>query len=146
MKDYYKILQVDRKSTPADIKKSYRALAKKFHPDANANNPKAEEVFKEISEAYNTLSDEKKKSAYDMHLNGGYASTEGKEKKEQSSNNYERQKRNMTETEFRNMGSAFESFFGFDPKGDSHNLNQKDKDVQPMKTKDAYNKIFGFRK
>ena len=46
MKDYYKILQVERTATQQEIKKSFRKLAKKFHPDVNKNNTKAEEVFK----------------------------------------------------------------------------------------------------
>ena len=56
-KDYYKILAVQKGATDAEIKKSYRTLAKKYHPDRNQNNPKAENRFKDISEAYDVLSD-----------------------------------------------------------------------------------------
>ncbi|TJX13610.1 J domain-containing protein [Tissierella creatinini] len=64
-KDYYKILEVDKNSSQNDIKKSYRRLAKKYHPDLNPNDNKAQEKFKEINEAYEVLGDEEKKKKYD---------------------------------------------------------------------------------
>jgi curved DNA-binding protein len=64
-KDYYKILGVDRKASEDDIRKAYRKLAKQYHPDYNPNNKQAEEKFKEINEAYEVLSDTKKRSYYD---------------------------------------------------------------------------------
>lgn len=69
MKDYYKILGVSETSTSDEIKKAYRKLAMQFHPDKNPNNKKAEEKFKEISEAYETLYDEDKKNSYDYMRN-----------------------------------------------------------------------------
>ncbi|XP_074271940.1 uncharacterized protein LOC141595887 [Silene latifolia] len=66
--DYYSILQVNRNATEEDLKKSYRKLAMKWHPDKNPNNKKeAEAKFKEISEAYEVLSDEKKRRVYDQY-------------------------------------------------------------------------------
>ena len=65
-KDYYKILGFEtNKISVDDIKNAYREKAKKYHPDVNRNNKKAEERFKDISEAYNTLSDGKKRRKYD---------------------------------------------------------------------------------
>jgi molecular chaperone DnaJ len=64
-KDYYKTLGVPKTATAAEIKKSYRELARKWHPDANKGSTDAEERFKEITEAYNVLSDEKQRKEYD---------------------------------------------------------------------------------
>src|ERR1700744_2734764 len=64
-KDYYKTLGVPKTATAAEIKKAYRELARKFHPDANKGDAKAEERFKEITEAYNVLSDDKQRKEYD---------------------------------------------------------------------------------
>lgn len=66
--DYYKILQVDKKATDDDLKKAYRKLAMKWHPDKNPKNKKAAEAkFKEISEAYEVLSDPQKRAVYDQY-------------------------------------------------------------------------------
>ncbi|MEX2588227.1 MAG: DnaJ C-terminal domain-containing protein [Actinomycetota bacterium] len=64
-KDYYSVLGVDGKASGADIKKAYRKLAQKHHPDNNPDDPKAEDKFKEISEAYRVLSDDKQRAEYD---------------------------------------------------------------------------------
>lgn len=64
-KDFYKVLGVPASATADQIKKSYRTLAKKFHPDANVGDVKAEERFKEVSEAYEVLSSESKRREYD---------------------------------------------------------------------------------
>jgi len=64
--DYYNILGVDKKATAAEIKKRYRKLALKYHPDKNKGDKSSEEKFKEISEAYAVLSDAEKKQQYDQ--------------------------------------------------------------------------------
>ena len=66
MKDYYKVLGVNKNATPEDIKKAYRQLALKYHPDRNKGDKEAEEKFKEINEAYAVLSDPEKRRQYDM--------------------------------------------------------------------------------
>src|ERR1700758_1045535 len=64
-KDYYKALGVAKTAKSAEIKTAYRKLARKYHPDANKGDSSAEERFKEISEAYSVLSDEKRRKEYD---------------------------------------------------------------------------------
>ena len=64
-KDYYAVLGVDKSASAADIKKAYRKLAQKYHPDANQGDAKSEEKFKEVSAAYDVLSDPKQKEEYD---------------------------------------------------------------------------------
>jgi curved DNA-binding protein CbpA len=65
MKDPYGLLEVARAATDDDIRKAYRRLARKHHPDANPDDPHAEERFKEIQQAYETLSNPKRRRAYD---------------------------------------------------------------------------------
>ena len=66
-KDYYGSLGVDRKTKPDQLRKAYRRLARKYHPDVNPNNKQAEEKFREIQEAYDILSDAKKRKIYDQY-------------------------------------------------------------------------------
>src|SRR5512138_872813 len=72
-KDYYKILGVERNAGEDDIRKAYRKLAMQYHPDRNPNDKQAEERFKEINEAYQVLSDSKKRAHYDQ-LGSDYSS------------------------------------------------------------------------
>lgn len=74
-RDYYEVLGVDKNADEAAIKKAYRKLAKKYHPDTNPGNAQAEEKFKEVSEAYDVLSDKEKRKLYDQF--GHAAFTEG---------------------------------------------------------------------
>jgi len=68
-KDYYKILSVAKNANEDELKKAYRKLAKQWHPDKNPNNKKAEDKFKEISEAYEVLSDSVKRKKFDDFIN-----------------------------------------------------------------------------
>lgn len=70
-RDYYEVLGVDRSASDADIKKAYRNLAKKYHPDANPGDATAEAKFKEINEAYSVLSDSETKARYDQYGHAG---------------------------------------------------------------------------
>jgi DnaJ-class molecular chaperone len=72
-KDYYKTLGVERNASEEDIRKAYRKLAMKYHPDRNPNDKEAEERFKEINEAYQVLSDTNKRTHYDQ-LGSDYSS------------------------------------------------------------------------
>ncbi len=73
-RDYYEVLGVQKNATDAELKKAYRRLAMKYHPDRNPDDKGAEESFKEVKEAYEILSDERKRSAYDQF---GHAGVEG---------------------------------------------------------------------
>ena len=106
-KDYYKILGVPRTADEKEIKSAYRKLARKHHPDVNPNDKSAEEKFKDISEAYEVLSDPKKRSQYDNF---------GEEWKSYSSGGFPRGGQQAQDFEFdfgsSNLGDLFESIFG----------------------------------
>lgn len=76
-KDYYKILGIDKNADENTIKKAYRKLAKKYHPDTNAGNAQAAEKFKQITEAYSVLSDPEKKKMYDQFGSADYQGGQG---------------------------------------------------------------------
>ena len=70
-RDYYEVLGVSRGCSEDELKKAYRTLAKKYHPDMNKNDPKAEEKFKEVNEAFAVLSDKEKRARYDQYGHAG---------------------------------------------------------------------------
>lgn len=112
-KDYYRILELNtNKVTINQIKESYRELAKKYHPDVNINNPRAEERFKDINEAYRILSDSATKRKYDRT----WSNTIGKKKNMQENKKTE----GTMKSDFINM------FFG---------SFKEDKEQQEVKTK-----------
>lgn len=127
MKDYYSVLGVSKSATAEEIKKAYRKQAIKFHPDKNPGDKSSEAKFKEVSEAYEVLSDDNKKRLYDQYGEegvknagmggmgaGGYSSMEEALKTFMGA--------------FGSMGSSggsiFESFFGFDSSADERELRQ----------------------
>lgn len=100
-RDYYEILSVTRTSTEIEIKKSYRDLAKKHHPDLNPGNKEAEEKFKECAEAYEVLMDSEKRNIYDQY---GHEGLDRRGMHHGFSN---------AQDIFSNFGDIFDSFFGF---------------------------------
>ena len=76
-RDFYEILGVDKGADAAVIKKAYRKVAIKFHPDKNPDDPSAEEKFKEAAEAYEVLSDDNKRARYDQYGHAGMGGAAG---------------------------------------------------------------------
>lgn len=93
-RDYYDILGLNRSASDQEIKKAYRKLAKKYHPDMNPGDENAEKIFKEVTEAYNVLSDKEKKKLYDQFGHAAFDGSMGENPREA----YEQW----------NMGSGFE--------------------------------------
>ena len=76
-RDYYEVLGVAKNADEKTIKKAYRKMAKKYHPDTNAGNPDAEKKFKEVTEAYSVLSDPEKKKMYDQFGHAAFDQSAG---------------------------------------------------------------------
>src|SRR5687767_11996478 len=76
-RDYYEILGLPRGASADEIKKAHRRLVRQYHPDANKNNPQAEEKFKEVQEAYDVLSDPQKRANYDQFGHAGVGAPGG---------------------------------------------------------------------
>ncbi|MDD3271571.1 MAG: DnaJ domain-containing protein, partial [Syntrophomonadaceae bacterium] len=64
-RDFYEVLEVSKNATAEEIKKAYRQMARKYHPDVNRDDPNATDKFKEVNDAYEVLSDDNKRAAYD---------------------------------------------------------------------------------
>ncbi len=144
-KDYYKVLGVSSGASVDEIKKAYRALAKKYHPDANPNNKAAEETFKKVSEAYYVLSDTKKRQEYDQYKQSGYSQNFGGGQGFQGAQgfNYDdilrafsQQQRGGRGGSFRvrygGAGNIFEGLFG--GMSDSEEYEDEDSSVSQTKT------------
>src|SRR3990172_3032410 len=110
-KDYYDILGVRRDADDKQLKKAYRKLARKYHPDLNPNNKEAEQRFKEINEAYEVLSDPAKKKQYDSYghaaFEAGFQGTEGFRAGAGGPGGFD-----FTVNRDKGFGSIFEDLFG----------------------------------
>ncbi|XP_015792958.1 dnaJ homolog subfamily B member 6 [Tetranychus urticae] len=133
--DYYKILEVQRSASAVEIKKAYRRLALKWHPDKNPDKKEeAKRKFQEISEAYEVLSDEKKKQIYDTYGKDGLVNGGSRHTRQDLSS--------FNSFTFRDPESVFREFFGTDPffsffgDGGMHN---PDTFFNPVRSFDIFN-------
>ena len=106
-RDYYEVLGVQKNAQKDEIKKAYRKLAIKYHPDKNPDDKNAENSFKEATEAYEILSDEKKKTAYDQYGFAGVDNMAGGRGQSNAYNDFQ-----DIFSGFGDFGSVFDSFFG----------------------------------
>ncbi len=120
-RDYYEILNVSRDASASELKKAYRQLAMKYHPDRNPDNPEAEDKFKEASEAYSVLGDEEKRKMYDQYgfdglKAGGRGFGDGSF---------------FSDSTFADFGDILGDLFGFGSFGGSRNRNapRKGRDI-----------------
>lgn len=138
MENYYDILGVSKNITTEELKKVYRKLAKKYHPDANVGNAKAEEMFKKISKAYEILSDETSRAKYDRELDGKFTNFDNNKK---ASNN--KNTGNINEDIFNKFNgfNVFEQAFGMKQEH-KNNINAS---KNPMDFTDMFESFMGIK-
>lgn len=132
-KNYYKVLGVEKNATQEEIKKVYRKLAVKYHPDKNQGNKKAEETFKEVSEAYDVLGDVEKRKKYDQLGENWqqYANQHEQEFYTQSNRRYNQNQTNNNESRFSDF---FESIFGYNDNIKRSSTKRRGEDHQASTT------------
>lgn len=135
--NYYNILGLSQGASLEDIKKAYRKLAKKYHPDLNPDDKKAAEMFLKVQEAYEALSDPNFK---------GSGSDAGKNTK-QSESKKTSPPPSGKPFDFGSMNQSFEQFFGFNPdtgKVTNEEKLNKNQGKNPLDTSDFFSKFMGF--
>ena len=125
-RDYYEVLGVDKNADQDTIKKAYRSLAKKYHPDVNPGDKEAEAKFKEASEAYGVLSDPEKKAQYDKYGHAAF------EPGGSASGGYNYQNMNMDDI-FSSFGDIFGDLFGSGSRRYSYSSGGGRANTAPMK-------------
>ena len=147
MKNYYEILGIKKDASQEEIKKAYRKLARQYHPDVNPGNKQAEERFKEINEAYNTLNDELLRKAYDGKSGHGTGTNQTEERRQGAGQGVRENQGSYHSFSMEDARRTFEKFFGFDPKTNEININKnKSKKNKPMDTSDLFDRYFGVKK
>ncbi|OGJ58431.1 molecular chaperone DnaJ [Candidatus Peribacteria bacterium RIFCSPHIGHO2_01_FULL_55_13] len=139
-KDFYSTLGVSRDASPEDIKKAYRKLSKESHPDKHKGDKAAEQKFKEINEAYETLSDPQKKSTYDRFGSTGNAGGGGRGGFDFSGF------QNAQGAEFGGFGDLFETFFGGRAGGTQKKEQDRGRDLEMRVRITFMESVSGIRK
>lgn len=146
MNELYKRLGVAPTATDIEIKKAYRKLAKKLHPDLNPDDPQAEAKFKEINEAYETLSDPDKRKSYDAAQQPTRQEQPGK--RPGTARTAPRPPAGGP-IDFSQMAGGFASFFGFDPETgditDESKVSGQSPKKNPLDMSDMFEKFMGFK-
>jgi DnaJ-class molecular chaperone len=152
MKDYYAVLGVEREASPEQIKKAYRQLAKKFHPDVNGGDPQAEARFKQVHEAYSTLGNPELRAAYNQQPRStgnpgaakGASSSTAREKSGHAKNGPMNTEKVWSDPS--RMQEQFEQFFGYSPKGKESSNSGKADPNKGMDMSAMFDRYFGVRK
>ncbi|WP_432665116.1 DnaJ domain-containing protein [Wukongibacter baidiensis] len=139
MKNLYEILGVSKDANDSEIKKAYRQMAKKYHPDLNKGDKTAEEKFKEAADAYQVLSNADLREEYDKRLSNDNRTNNNKKQ-----DRYQSSKRD-TNFNFNNISREFEDFFGFDPSGKKVKKGTNKKS-NPLDTSEMFNSFFKAKK
>lgn len=143
-RDYYEVLGVEKSASEDEIKKAYRKLAKKYHPDLNPDNKEAEEKFKEVSEAYEVLSDSQKRANYDQF---GHAATDPNFGGGAGAGGFGGFGGGFGGMDFEDLGDIFGSFFGGGSAGRaSRNGPQRGKDLEVDEVISFEQAAFGVEK
>lgn len=149
MSNLYRILGVTETASEEEIKKAYKTLSKKYHPDANPGNREAEEHFREISDAYAVLQNPKKRQEYDKELQ------ENRNRKEKfwgrtDTGHSDRQHRGTADLHFRSTDEQFQHYFGFRPKTekpDKENVHVNGKtNTNPIDMTEMFERYMGIKK
>jgi len=150
--NYYECLGVARDAAASEIRQAYRKLAKRYHPDVNGGDPQAAARFKDVVEAYETLSDEGKRAAYDEKLaRESFASPEQAGNEKAGANGRQAAGNAAAQANPFDPGRVkehFEQFFGMPPKGkgDAGKAGGSNaKSRNPLDTTDIFNHYFGKR-
>ena len=139
MKGYYETLGIPKTASTEEIKTAYRGLARKYHPDLNPNDKKSERKFKDINEAYETLSDPKRRADYDLKLSGGDGDVKRASGQTAASGT---QRGNRSFADF--FGFDSKSSYGTDQKTSSAaNKNDEEGGIRPVSKQEAMEAIFG---
>lgn len=145
-KNLYQILGVAQSASEEEIKKAYRMLAKKYHPDINPNNSDAEQKFQEIGEAYEVLGNKEKRKAYDESRNTEKTKSYSTRQKEQKFHYKTSNQKNATRADFMNamkFGMDIESFMGM-PSQKKKGTTPTDESMKKSQVSEQFERFFGF--